>query len=139
MKSWVLWIAVPVLLGTQPAVAEIFKCKAKSGADLYQNVPCELDSLGNSSPGTVRQPLREPTAADGRTAVGQAAAAAPVKAGIATEPRRGMTQEQVRAIWGEPQQVIQDEPPSGRVEIWEYAQGRSVRFNNKDRVLSVLR
>ena len=62
-----------------------------------------------------------------------------MKAGVAAEPRRGMTQEQVRAIWGEPQQVIQDEPPSGRVEIWEYAHGRSVRFNNKERVLSVLR
>jgi hypothetical protein len=50
-----------------------------------------------------------------------------------------MTPEEVRAIWGEPEQVIQDEPPSGRVEIWEYSHGRSVRFNNKERELSVLR
>jgi hypothetical protein len=143
VKPWVLWIAVPVFLATEPAGAEIFKCKAKNGADLYQNFPCEIDSLGlpspNANPGAVRQPSSEPAATNARAAVGQAAAAALVKVGIASEPRRGMTPEEVRAIWGEPEQVIQDEPPSGRVEIWEYAHGRSVRFNNKERVLSVLR
>ena len=143
MKSWVLWIAVPVFLAMEPAGAEIFKCKAKNDADLYQNFPCEIDSLGlpspNANPGAVRQPSSEPAATNARAAVGQAAAAAPVKVGIASEPRRGMTPEEVRAIWGEPEQVIQDEPRSGRVEIWEYADGRSVRFNNKERVLSVLR
>jgi hypothetical protein len=143
VKPWVLWIAVPVFLATEPASAEIFKCKAKNGADLYQNFPCEIDSLGlpspNAKPGAVRQPSSEPAATNARAAVGQAAAAAPVKVGIASEPRPGMTPEEVRAIWGEPEQVIQDEPPSGRVEIWEYANGRSVRFNNKERVLSVPR
>ena len=143
MKPWVLWIAVPVFLATEPAGAEIFKCKSKNGADLYQNFPCEIDSLGlpspNANPGAVRQPSSEPAATNARAAVGQAAAAALVKVGIASEPRGGMTPEEVRAIWGEPEQVIQDEPPSGRVEIWEYAHGRSVRFNNKERVLSVLR
>jgi len=143
VKPWVLWIAVPVFLATEPAGAEIFKCKAKNGADLYQNFPCEIDSLGlpspNSKPGDVRQPSTGPASTNTHAAGGQAVATAPVKVGIASEPRRGMTPEEVRAIWGEPEQVIQDEPPSGRVEIWEYAHGRSVRFNNKERVLSVLR
>ncbi len=143
MNPWVLWIAAPIFLATAPAGAEIFKCKAKNGADLYQNFPCEIDSLGlpspDAKPDAVRQPSAEPAATTARAAVGQPAAAAPVKVGVASEPRRGMKPEEVRAIWGEPEQVIQDEPPSGRVEIWQYADGRSVRFNNKERVLSVLR
>ncbi len=143
MSPWVLWFAVPVFLATAPAGAEIFRCKAKNGADLYQNFPCEIDSLGlpspDAKPGDVRQPSAEPAATNTRAVVGQAAAAAPAKAAVASDPRRGMTPEEVRAIWGEPEQMIQDEPPSGRVEIWEYADGRSVRFNNKERVLSVRR
>jgi hypothetical protein len=117
VKSWVLWIAVPAVLGTPPAAGEIFKCKTKGGADLYQNFPCELDSLGLPSPDASSSAAARPS----------------------SEPRRGMKPEEVRAIWGEPQQVIQDEPRSGRVEIWEYADGRSVRFNHKERVLSVER
>jgi len=139
----VSWIAVSIFLATAPAGAEIFKCKAKNGADLYQNFPCEIDSLGlpasDAKPGVARQPSIEPAVPNARAAVGQANTATQVKTAVASEPRRGMTPEEVRAIWGEPEQVIQDEPPNGRVEIWEYANGRSVRFNNKERVLSVLR
>ena len=143
MNPWVLWIAVSAFLATAPAAAEIFKCKAKNGADLYQNFPCEIDSLGlpspNANPGAVGQPSTGPAATSAHAAVGQAAAAAQLKAEGASEPRRGMKPDEVRVIWGEPEQMIQDEPPSGRVEIWQYADGRSVRFNNKERVLSVLR
>jgi hypothetical protein len=142
VNPWVLWIAVSAFWATAPASAEIFKCKAKSGADLYQNFPCEIDSLGlpspNASPGALGQPPTGPAAANAHATVGPAGAAQ-AKVGVANEPRRGMKPDEVRVIWGEPEQVIQDEPPSGRVEIWQYADGRSVRFNNKERVLSVLR
>jgi hypothetical protein len=117
VKSWVLWIALSAFLGTPPAGAEIFKCKTKSGSDLYQNFPCQFDSLGLPS----------------------AKANAGALAKAPSEPRLGMSAEEVRAIWGEPQHVIQDEPRSGRVEIWEYADGRFVRFDHKERVLSVQR
>ncbi len=53
--------------------------------------------------------------------------------------RVGMTTEEVKAIWGEPLEMIQDEPASGRVEIWQYAEGRTVQFNHKQRVMSVQR
>jgi len=86
----------------------------------------------------VGQPPTGPAAANAHATVGPAGAAQ-AKVGVANEPRRGMKPDEVRVIWGEPEQVIQDEPPSGRVEIWQYADGRSVRFNNKERVLSVLR
>lgn len=117
MKSWLLWIATPAVLATPPAAAEIFKCKAKGGADLYQNFPCELDSL--------RAP---PPKANSGTA-----------ARSSSEPVRGMRAEEVRAIWGEPQHVLQEELRNDRIQIWEYADGRSVRFNRKERVLSVQR
>jgi hypothetical protein len=48
-----------------------------------------------------------------------------------------MASEEVKALWGEPVETIQDEPVTGRIEIWRYADGRSVQFNNKHRVLAV--
>ena len=51
----------------------------------------------------------------------------------------GMTPDEVRAIWGEPVEAIQDEPREGRIEIWRYGETRSVQFNNKQRVVAVQR
>ncbi|HET7096560.1 MAG TPA: hypothetical protein VFJ68_04165 [Casimicrobiaceae bacterium] len=48
-----------------------------------------------------------------------------------------MTEDEVKAIWGEPEEIIQDEPRDGRIEIWRYGDGRSVQFSNKHRVLIV--
>ena len=42
-------------------------------------------------------------------------------------------------IWGEATEVIQDEPKAGRIEIWRYADGRSVQFNVKHRVTAAQR
>ena len=56
---------------------------------------------------------------------------------MASEPRSGMTEDEVKAIWGEPEEIIQDEPRDGRIEIWRYGDGRSVQFSNKHRVLIV--
>ena len=50
-----------------------------------------------------------------------------------------MTAEEVKAIWGEPAEIVQDEPRSGRVEIWQYGDGRVVQINHKQRVISVVR
>src|SRR4051794_5673935 len=36
-----------VLLAEPNANAEIFKCVAKDGLPLYQNFPCDLDSMGS--------------------------------------------------------------------------------------------
>jgi hypothetical protein len=57
----------------------------------------------------------------------------------ASEPRIGMTEAEVAAIWGEPEERTQDELREGRIEIWRYAYGRSVQFSNKRRVLAVQR
>ena len=99
-----------------PAAAEIFKCLERSGVERYQNFPCSIDSLGSlpAPPSTAR----------------------PANTG---EPAVGMTQADVRALWGEPEETDQDEIKKGRIEIWRYADGRSVHFDRKHRVLEVQR
>ena len=129
------------LLAAPSASAEIFKCADQNGVDRYQNFPCSIDSIGSlpsgppsanttSPPGGARQakPTAMPiaVASTGRTAT-------------ASEPRIGMTEDEVKAIWGEPDEIIQDEPRDGRIEIWNYSDGRFVQFSNKHRVLVVQR
>ena len=54
------------------------------------------------------------------------------------EPRIGMTTEEVRAIWGEPTNTVQEEPGDGpRFEVWSYGPSRSVRFDRKRRVAAI--
>ena len=49
-----------------------------------------------------------------------------------------MTSDEVRAIWGEPTEIIQEEPGEGsRFEVWSYGASRSVRFDRKRRVASI--
>lgn len=132
------WIIAAALLVALPASAEIVKCVAKDGTALYQNFPCQIDSLGSlpSSPQAAK-----PTSTPNDTSQAPKAAlvnvASKVKSANAGEPRAGMTSDEVRALWGEPEETIQDEPREGRIEIWRYADGRSVQFNNKHRVLAV--
>lgn len=129
------WLLLIVVLAAPPASAEIFKCAEKNGMDRYQNFPCALDTIGSlplanttSAPGGVSQarPTAIPVASTGGSA-------------NASEPRIGMTEAEVAAIWGEPEERIQDEPREGRIEIWRYAHGRSVQFSNKHRVSAVQR
>jgi hypothetical protein len=117
---------------TPVASAEIFKCTAKNGLDLYQNFPCQIDSLGLPS-----QPAAAKPATRAKSIQADAPALPPRVQ--ASEPRAGMTAEEVRAIWGEPAEIVQDEPRSGRVEIWQYEDGRVVQINQKQRVISVQR
>jgi hypothetical protein len=49
-----------------------------------------------------------------------------------------MTTDEVRAIWGEPTDTVQEEPGDGpRVEVWSYGASRSVRFDRKRRVAAI--
>jgi len=121
------------------AAAEIVKCKEKNGLDRYQNFPCSMDSQGwlpNDRPAAK-------SATRGTTPEGVKAAPAVVaateKSAHASEPRIGMSQEDVRAIWGQPMETDQDERKEGRIEIWRYADGRSIEFNHKQRVSAVPR
>ena len=137
-----VWILLPAVFAASAASAEIYKCQAKNGSPLYQNFPCPIDSLG-SSPANPQIAKAASTPIDanqpkaGITAPVEVAAAA--RSIAATEPRVGMTTGEVKAIWGEPVEIVQDEPVTGRVDIWQYGDGRAVQFNHKHLVLSVQR
>jgi hypothetical protein len=134
------WILLPALCAAPLASAEIFKCAGKNGTDLYQNFPCQFDSLGSlpSSPPSAKT-LAPSDASQVRPKVVPVDVASSAKSAKASEPRMGMTPDEVRAIWGEPVEAIQDEPREGRIEIWRYGETRSVQFNNKQRVVAVQR
>ena len=119
------------------ASAEIFKCVGKKGEALYQNFPCQFESMGGmpmdaagskTSTADVRDPKKSPTDVAGP----KKSPAAPA------EPRIGMTTEEVRAIWGEPTDTHWEEPGDGDLsELWSYGASRSVRFDRKRRVAAI--
>jgi Domain of unknown function (DUF4124) len=107
--------------------AEVFKCVGKKGEDLYQNFPCQFES-GGGMPTDVADTKKSPTDVAGP----KKSPAAPA------EPRVGMTSDEVRTIWGEPTEIIQEEPgDGGRFEVWSYGASRSVRFDRKRRVAAI--
>jgi hypothetical protein len=106
-----------VLFVAPLASAEVFKCVGKSGEDLYQNFPCQFESMGGM-PMNAQRPKKSPA--------------------MPAEPRLGMTTEEVRAIWGEPTDTVQEEPgKGGRFEVWSYDASRSVRFDRRGRVSAI--
>jgi hypothetical protein len=137
-----LWVLIPALCAAPLASAEIFKCVGKNGTDLYQNFPCQFDSLGSlpSSPPSAKTTSPPSDASQAKPKAAPVDVASNGKSpALPTEPRVGMTTEQVRALWGEPEEIIQDEPIDGRIEIWRYGDVRSVQFDRKQRVLAVQR
>src|SRR5215475_3602744 len=115
------------------ASAEVFKCVGRNGEALYQNFPCQFESISGTptnAPGEkdVQGPKKSPTDV-----------AAPKKSTAApAEPRIGMTTDEVRAIWGEPTDTVQEEPGDGpRFEVWSYGASRSVRFDRKGRASAI--
>jgi hypothetical protein len=137
-RALIALILVPAFCVSPSVSAEIFKCVAKDGSPLYQNFPCQFDSIG-----------WKPSNADGAkttSASTNASQAKPKSASVnvasanTSEPRVGMTTEEVRALLGEPEEMVEDEPASGgRVSNWRYADGRIVQFDHKHQVLGVQR
>ena len=117
-----------VLFVTPLAFAEIFKCVGKNGEALYQNFPCQFESISGTPTDAPPAPKKSPT----DVAATKKPPAAPA------EPRVGMTTDEVRAIWGEPAEIIQEEPgDGGRFQVWSYGESRSVRFDRKRRVAAI--
>ena len=127
-------LMLPAFCAAPLASAEIFKCVAKDGMALYQNFPCQFDSIRwmPSNPQTAKTTL---VPLDSRQAKGQAAAvnvASIVKSVDASEPRIGMTPDEVRAILGEPLEAVQDESMDTG-EIWRYVD-KNIQFDRTHRV-----
>jgi len=125
------------------SAAEIFKCVAKDGTALYQNFPCHIDSIGSvasSSPPAKADspPLTGTSTTKSNMALIKVTSAA--QSGGISEPRVGMTADEIRGLLGEPEEMVDDEPAEGgRVSSWRYADGRTVQFDHKHRVVSVQR
>jgi len=128
-----VWVFAPLFLAALPVSAEIFKCAGKTGLVVYQNFQCEVDSLGS----VPSAPAKSTPAVMQAKATPTPASPAPVVDRL-TEPRVGMSAEEVRAIWGDPTDTFNEEPgDAGRSEVWAYGSDRSVRFDHKSRVIAV--
>lgn len=135
------------LLALAPAVAqaEIYACPGERGIAVYQNFPCSLNSLGSVPDTAGKQraaaPAAQPVPRESAVAtVHSAGESQPTVAGAAVSrrvPAVGWLQEEVRKAWGEPEEIVQDEPRRGRVEIWRYTDGRSVEIDRRHRVVAV--
>jgi len=116
-----------VLLVAPLSSAEIFKCVGKNGEALYQNFPCQFEWM-DGIPTDVPAPKKSPTEVFGPKKLPT----------VPAEPRVGMTTDEVRGIWGEPTDTLQEEPGDGsRFEVWSYGASRSVRFDRKRRVAAI--
>ena len=125
-----------VLLALAPAVAhaEIYKCAGKGGMPLYQNFPCEFDSLGAmpSSPMPRAAPGSALHASNGAPRNNASTVREPPATGAA--PRVGMSRRDIRTRWGQPLETSKEEHAEEDIEIWTYAGSRSVHFDRKGRV-----
>ena len=138
-ERWAFVALMVPALGVAPvASAEIFKCVAKDGTALYQNFPCQFDSIRwmPSNPQTAKT---TPVPLDSRQAKAHAApinVASIVKSVDASEPRIGMTPDEVRAILGDPLEAVQDDSMDAGTEIWRYVD-KNIQFDGTHRVAVV--
>ena len=142
----VVALILPAFCAAPATCAEIFKCVAKDGTALYQNFPCEFDSIGwvpsNPQAGktTLMPGASQATPKAAPVNVAPVNVASTVRSTQTGEPQIGMSSDEVRSLLGEPEEMIDDEPAEGgRVSIWRYADGRSVQFDHKHHVLGVQR
>ena len=107
------------------------------GTALYQNFPCQFDSIGwvPSNPEAAKT-TSTPLVARQAKPKAPVNVAATVKSVDPSEPRVGMTTDEIRAILGEPLEAVQDARGDGSLEIWRYVD-RNIQFNRKHRVVVV--
>jgi hypothetical protein len=133
-------------LASGGAHAEIYACHGDRAATVYQNFPCAFNSLGSVPTGS-STPVAPAAIANTNSQTVRATASgnsarergvvAPAATAAANVPHVGSSADEVHTTWGEPEEVIQDEPPKGRIEIWRYKDGRSVEIDRRHRVIAV--
>jgi len=131
-------LILPALCGAPLASAEIFKCVSKDGTPLYQNFPCQFDSIGWVPPNS--QGVKTPPAAPGPPQAKPSAPSTDTASTVASaDPRHvrvGMTPEEVKAILGEPMEVVEEGPADRRTEIWRYVD-RTLQLDHTHHVTTV--
>src|SRR5262245_44573264 len=88
-----------VLFVAPVATAEVFKCVGKNGEALYQNFPCQFESM-SGTPMDVQDQKKSVEKSPLDTPVPKKSPSVP------PEPRIGMTSDEVRTIWGEPTSIV---------------------------------
>jgi hypothetical protein len=118
--------------------AEIFKCVTKDGTPLYQNFPCQFDSIGWVPPNSeaVKTPPVAPNPPQAKPNAPPADIASTVAAADARQARIGMTPEEVRAILGEPMEIVEEGSIDRRAEIWRYVD-QTLQFDHTHHVTTV--
>jgi hypothetical protein len=122
--AWLL-----VALPAAAAQAEIYACTGKGRLPVYQNFPCQFDRLASA-------PDEGPATAPA-TRLGPNSLKTTVLAPKPAAPRVGMTADQVKAIWGDPQDLTTEEFAKRDIETWTYANARSIVFDRKGIVTSI--
>ena len=122
-------LACIATLAATPARSEIYRCTGKSRMPVYQNFPCEFDRLslvpgGAGTAAALPRGERKPAAA---LAVAERPSA----------PRIGMTTDEVRAVWGNPRNLTKEEFAKRDIEVWTYADSRSIEFDRKGIVTAI--
>jgi len=137
-RVFVALIGLQAALFAPTTAAEIYQCIAKNGLPLYQNFPCHLDSVG-LLPSTA-QNVNASAVTGPHNKEGGATPPVNRQPTQPREPKVGMRSDEVTALIGEPVERIEEEPAEGgRISVWRYADGRSVQFDHRQRVLEVQR
>lgn len=130
-RGLIVSILAPALCAATPVSAEIFKCFAKDKTPVYQNFPCQFDS----NPEVTKMAFVPPAASQAKPKATPVSVPLPVQPADPAEPRVGMAQDEVKALLGEPMEVVQDEPAPG-VETWRYI-NRSIQFDRTQRIVEL--
>jgi hypothetical protein len=131
-------LLLPIFCGSPSAAAEIFKCAAKDATPLYQNFPCQFDSIGGM-PSNAQLAKTSFLSPDARGAAQKAVpgnVASTATSADTREVRVGMRPDEVRAILGEPLEAVQDGSADADHETWRYVD-RTIEFDRTHRVVVV--
>ena len=125
-------VSLTALLATPVFASDIFKCVAKDGSPLFQNFPCEIDSIGsvasNGATPKSAAPADKSKSEPAKTRALDTSSGLPV----------GMSSDEVKSLLGAPEEMITDEPGTGgRITTWRYADGRLLQFDHGHRLMGV--
>lgn len=115
------WYVLVVVLGMTlppPVTAEIFRCVASNGLPLYQNFPCDFESLDALPAVTAHKNAKDPHLTYSFRAIREPTKLTP-----------GMTTDEVRTLLGEPIEIVPDQKAGpDRFELWRY-DDKLIRFD----------
>ena len=119
------------------AGAEIFRCMAKNGLPLYQNFPCQFDSLNLTGSASVAKPASDYRAAPAAVQSATLSASPRQPHTGATEPAPGMTSDEIWTMLGQPMEIVSNHATGqGSAETWRYADKR-IQFDDNNVVVAI--